>query len=354
MSQDVSRPLISVVMPVYNGERFIRAALESVLSQSVVDLEVLVVDDASTDDSVAMVEAFDDPRLTLHRNPRNLGPYETGNRGIALSRGAFVVRHDADDISLPERFAKQIHAFERDPDLVLVSSDFVNIDERGRPVVGRNASDRSGHADAMPFHLLFHNRIGAHSQVMMRGDVVRNRGGYPVEARYSQDHAMWLELAKVGKISVLPEVLLQYRVHASSISVEHTDQQRESSLRASALHLQAVLQRSMSIEEVALLRDFYTQNASDVDADSLSTIRRVVESIVSAYPDYFGLELSDAGRTEIRDRMGASFASCAYFSAKRLRPRSASAALAAAVSYSPRGALGFAVSKVRKRLARVG
>ncbi|MGH7100235.1 MAG: glycosyltransferase family 2 protein, partial [Stellaceae bacterium] len=105
---DMRQVTVSVLMPAFNASRFIRQSIASVLGQTFEDFELLVIDDGSTDDTVAMVEQMRDPRLRLLPNPRNLGIVASLNRGIAAARGRYVARFDSDDICRPNRFARQV------------------------------------------------------------------------------------------------------------------------------------------------------------------------------------------------------------------------------------------------------
>ena len=101
-------PQIIVLMPVYNGGRYLRESIASILAQSFKDFELLIIDDGSTDDSVSIVKSFSDPRIRLVLNEHNIGVARTLNKGLELARGEFIARMDADDISLPHRFEKRV------------------------------------------------------------------------------------------------------------------------------------------------------------------------------------------------------------------------------------------------------
>jgi len=108
-------PVISVLMPVFNAEKDLRQAIDSILNQSFTDFEFLIINDGSTDDSVNIIRSFTDPRIRLIQNPQNLGLVPTLNRGLAEACGKYIARMDADDISEPERFASQIVLLEKTP-----------------------------------------------------------------------------------------------------------------------------------------------------------------------------------------------------------------------------------------------
>lgn len=109
--------MISVVMPVYNGEKYLREAIDSILNQTCTDFEFIILNDASTDETEEIILSYDDPRITYARNETNLQIANTLNKGIALAKGKYIARMDADDISLPERFERQIKFMEDNPDI---------------------------------------------------------------------------------------------------------------------------------------------------------------------------------------------------------------------------------------------
>ena len=125
-------PAISVVMSVYNGEQFVAQSIESVLRQTFPGFELLIVNDASTDRTREIVTSFRDPRIRIVDNPSNVGLTRSLNRGLALARGRFVARQDADDLSLPTRLAEQLAFMRANPGVALVGTQARVMDARGR------------------------------------------------------------------------------------------------------------------------------------------------------------------------------------------------------------------------------
>ena len=219
-----STPTVSVVMAVFNGERYLRSAAESILSQSFGDFEFIVIDDGSTDGSRRILEELSgrDGRLRV-TSRANKGLTATLNEGLSLARGRYVARMDADDLSLPDRFEKQVAFLDAHPEVVCVGSRIETIDPLDSPV------DR-------PLHPLEHEQIDAdllkgigwtivHPAAMFRTEVVRRLGGYREQFRTSQDLDLWLRLAEVGRLANLPEVLLRYRQHFESVASTKADLQ---------------------------------------------------------------------------------------------------------------------------------
>lgn len=209
-------------MSVYNSERYLRAAVESVLAQTFREFEFLIVDDGSTDDSPAILRSFRDPRLRLVRNETNRGLTSSLNRGLELARGQFIARMDADDVSHAERLAKQMAFLARRSEVGVVGTAYTNIDSDGSPLF---VSSFSGEHGFLLWYLFFQNPI-AHPSVLMRADLVRKVHGYRQEIRYGQDHDLWWRLALLTRLSNLREPLLDLRHHAHSITSRHTHEQQ--------------------------------------------------------------------------------------------------------------------------------
>ncbi len=124
-------PKVSVLMPVYNGALFLRSAIESILNQSFVDLELLIIDDGSTDSSADIIHSFDDLRIRYIKNEENLGIVKSLNKGLTLARGIYIARMDADDISLPQRLQRQVDFLDANPETGICGSNAITIDSEG-------------------------------------------------------------------------------------------------------------------------------------------------------------------------------------------------------------------------------
>jgi glycosyltransferase involved in cell wall biosynthesis len=218
-------PAVSVVMPVYNTERYLAAALKSVLAQSFEDFEFIILDDGSTDSSVHIVQEFaeNDDRIRFfpleHR-----GYVSLLRRGLNHCRGEFVARMDSDDISMPDRFEKQVEYLRANADCVAIGSQIVIIDPYGSRV--EKPQHKACHEE-IEKELL--NGVGwamVHPAVMMRRDALVKVGGYREDLMVSEDLDLFLRLAEVGKVANLPDVLLQYRQHLQSVNYTKYEQQK--------------------------------------------------------------------------------------------------------------------------------
>jgi glycosyltransferase involved in cell wall biosynthesis len=203
-------PALTVLMPVFNGARYLRASIDSVLGQTFEDFELLIVDDASTDESLAIARSYTDHRLRVIAHDRNRGLSASLNHGLEVAATEFIARQDQDDLSSPARLAAQ-HAFLQDhPDVALLGSQALVIDAGGRPLA---PIDRCLEAVTIRWYGLFDNPF-VHSSVMFRRSVALQYGGFE---GFSQDWALWSRIMDRHGVANLRERLVTYRAHESSI-----------------------------------------------------------------------------------------------------------------------------------------
>jgi glycosyltransferase involved in cell wall biosynthesis len=207
-------PAVTVLMAVHNGERHLRESIESVFAQTFADFELLVVDDGSTDATPEILSGYADPRLRVVRNELNLGLTRSLNRGLAESRGRYVARQDADDVSAPERLKRQVTFLDANVDVRLLASSHVRIREDGSVIAVRSAPTD---ATAIRWRLLFLNAF-AHSSVMFRREDDQALGGFSEEFAFAQDYDLWSRLAFTGAVAALPDPLVRYRAADDSMT----------------------------------------------------------------------------------------------------------------------------------------
>jgi glycosyltransferase involved in cell wall biosynthesis len=218
-------PAISVVMPVFNTERYVAHAVESILAQTFNDFEFIILDDESTDSSVHIIQEFAERDERIRFFPlEHRGYVSLLRRGLNHCRGEFVARMDSDDIAMPDRFEKQIAYLAENPDCVAVGSRVVLIDPYGAKV--ERPTHKTSHEE-IEGELL--NGVGwamVHPTVMMRREPLMRVGGYREDLMVSEDLDLFLRLGEVGKLVNLPDVLLQYRQHLQSVNYTKYEAQK--------------------------------------------------------------------------------------------------------------------------------
>jgi glycosyltransferase involved in cell wall biosynthesis len=208
------QPLVSVITPVYNGERYVARTIASILGQTFSDFEYILVDDASTDSSLSIIKSFNDPRIRIIENEVNSRLVFSRNRGLEAARGKYIALIDHDDIALPHRLERQLKAMESDSSLVLIGSQMRYINEQDQVT-----STRSYHRCESPEHcrakLLFRNHF-VNSSILFR------QLEKPVllsdQFQLAEDYDFIERYAAFGRIHVLDEALVHYREHDNNYS----------------------------------------------------------------------------------------------------------------------------------------
>lgn len=202
-------PLLTVLMPVHNAEKHLKQAIDSILAQSFTAFEFIIIDDASSDSSPAIIQQYNDPRIRYIRNEKNLGISATLNLGIQQSSAELIARMDADDISYPERLQKQFEYFNLHPACALLSCWARVIAEDGQEIRTEKYNSRFYY-----YNLTFECWM-YHPTVVFRKSAVMDVGMYSVP--YAEDYELFWQLLRKYKIDNLPEVLLDYRVTGTSL-----------------------------------------------------------------------------------------------------------------------------------------
>lgn len=258
------KPWVTVLMPVYNAEKFLKEAIDSILNQTFPNFEFLIIDDGSTDSSAAIIHSYKDERIRFIKNETNLGITATLNKGIDLAKTELIARMDADDISYPERLHKQYNHFQQYPDIALLSTWAREVNEKRVPVVTEKFK-----SEFFYYTLTFDCWI-YHPTVMYKRSAVLDAGKY--QASYTEDFDLWWRLSRKYKIYNYPEVLLDYRLTNESLSkvthkAEYETGHNEQALRnirfytKDAIHISAI--------ELACLRHNFTPIIQKNDLSSI-------------------------------------------------------------------------------------
>ena len=209
--------MVSVLMTTYNGEKYIAETIRSVLAQTYADFEFIIVDDCSTDSTADIVSSFKDSRIKLICNPRNLGISGASNAGLDACRGKYIVRHDHDDISLPDRFAKQVAFMDANPDIGASGTWYAEFGGRNR--VKRNVSN----PDELAVKLLRGCYIQHPTSIISKDVLDKYSIRYRENLKVANDYCLWLDILGRAKVANIPEILFKYRIHKTQTGMRYAN-----------------------------------------------------------------------------------------------------------------------------------
>lgn len=230
MDKSSTPPLVSVIIPCYNAERYVESAVRSIMEQTYTNLEILCCEDCSADGTLTILQklAVEDSRIKILRNETNLGVVGTLNKLVAEASGTYIARMDADDISLPDRIARQLAFMQQNPQIDFCGCNAFHINERGK-TIGKTTLPES-YADVrffLPYYSTFY-----HPGIFARAEVLK-QNAYDKDFLHAEDYELWCRLifAKGMKGANLKERLLKYRINSQGVSKQNTEKQAESSAR---------------------------------------------------------------------------------------------------------------------------
>jgi glycosyltransferase involved in cell wall biosynthesis len=226
---------VTILLPAYNAEKYIKTAIKSILNQTFTEFELLIINDGSTDKSVNIIETFKDKRIQLIHNPANLGLIKTLNKGIDLTKGKYIARMDADDIAMPERLEKQLLFLEKNPEYALVGTqaNFIFGDKLSNTLFSMETN-----SEILPVLSLFSCPF-IHPSVMIKTNILKEFY-YNEGFTTAEDYELWTRILKKYPCANLPESLLQYRIHDNNISTTQNDKQIDSVRRIYEANLEHI------------------------------------------------------------------------------------------------------------------
>ena len=205
-----SKPLVSVVMPAFNVEKYIGEAVESILNQTFKDFELIIIDDASTDNTLSIAENYakKDTRIIIVKNSKNLQIAVSLNKGINLAKSGIIARMDPDDISYPDRLRIQYEYIKRHPKIAVVGANMMIMNREGTVISKREYPTKSSELKKV----MFRYSPFAHPVVMFRRQVFQEFGGYDVNMVPCEDINLWFQIGSKYEFASIPKLLLQYRL----------------------------------------------------------------------------------------------------------------------------------------------
>jgi glycosyltransferase involved in cell wall biosynthesis len=245
-------PRVTVLMPVFNRQRFVGEAIQSVIGQDFGDFELLIVDDGSTDDTPELLRAWAtrDSRIVVLTSPSNQGIPAALNLGLNHARGEYVARLDSDDLVMSQRLAAQAAVLEGQSEVVLASCAYETMDSAGN-YLGTSRGDEPH--EVVTFLLNFYNIVGGGGQVMFRRSEVLAEGGYALQYPSSEDYDLWVRLLRRGRILTLPLIGIKQRAHDARSAIQYAAVKRKNWTGIMTESLGRHLGRVIRDDEIAAL-----------------------------------------------------------------------------------------------------
>ena len=277
-----SKPRVTVLLPVYNGENFLANAIESILNQTFTDFELIIIDDGSTDSSKIIASSFDDTRIRIEENNSNIGLIATLNKGLKLARGDYIARMDADDLSFPDRLKKQVFFMDSHPEVGISGSYIEKVDERGSKVI-----ELPLHHNTICFYMMFDNPFAHNTIVFRRSMVEQNCLSYDQNFKYSEDYDLWDRCSQITVLANIPEPLVRYNYHLLNTSNRYRVDQGK--MAANIRHRTLTrLDPSITDDQVRLHNKIF--NFEKIEAPvTLEMVRSWLERIVSLGCTTYGI-----------------------------------------------------------------
>ena len=250
----MTNPLVTVLMPVYNGGDYLRLSIESILAQTYKYFEFLIINDCSTDNSMETVSSFKDERIVVHTNDVNMGQTKSLNVGLRMARGKYIVINDADDLSLPQRIEKQLDFIRKHPEYVVAGTSSFIMDRSGTiKRVFRKPTDQR----VILLGILSDTPL-IHGSVIINSEVILAHGGYNEKFRIIQDFELWSSLIRNEmRVANLPDILVVIRHYAGSTSFKEQDAQLSENGRTLLANIRALTNLNVLLDDAIRQRLFF-------------------------------------------------------------------------------------------------
>lgn len=282
MDVSQSTPLVSVVLPVYNGSAYLRESIDSILSQTYANIELIIINDGSKDKSEEICLSYKDIRIK-YVFQANIGLAGTLNSGLKLCNGKYIARQDQDDISYKERFAKQVDFLEKNDSIILLGTRANIISETTAKFKAHNHATNPA---VLKFDLLFNNPF-VHSTIMFRKNSIEKIGYYNTEKSIYEDYEFWSRFSLVGDVANLPNILLDYRHHEKGLSKDKTYFKEDAIFNISLQNIKNLMGVDNTI--YAVLVSLYHEKYSEYHEETLDELTnalcQIYDKLVYQYPN---------------------------------------------------------------------
>lgn len=273
-------PLVSVIIPCYNAEKYVKEAIHSIVNQIYKNLEIILIDDGSEDSTFSICEEIKtiDNRIKLIKNEQNLGLIKTLNKGIKLASGEYIARMDADDVSHLERIEKQIAFFTKNPTIGVIGTNAVAIDLNGKQLKTKETAIYC-QSNTISFSCLFSQPL-VHGSVMAKSSILKSNP-YSLDFKHSEDFELWNRLVAQGvKIANLNNRLYYYRNNPNGVSNQHTAEQNLNHNRASKKYIKERFNYELDLSTIELLNNRPSQKVKNRD---IKTTLKHFNDLVKSY-----------------------------------------------------------------------
>ncbi|MBU1863212.1 MAG: glycosyltransferase [Candidatus Omnitrophica bacterium] len=279
----MTAPTVTVVMSVYNGEKDIRKAIDSILDQTFSDFEFFIINDGSTDTSKKIILSYNDSRIHLIENEKNIGLTPSLIKGLQLAKGTYIARIDIDDVAMPQRFREQVNMFNQNQQLGLLGTWYYEVSDTQK--IKKTPSPDSV---ILRWNLLFGTTFG-HFSVMIRSEAYRDVGGYNPACTVAQDYELWSRIARKWEIGMVPKILGTRRICKGSISLNKETLQQESAEQTSIRNLLLLTKGQLSWEECVsgymLMERGLVPDDKKKLYDALYSIKTFVTCFIDTFPN---------------------------------------------------------------------
>ncbi len=283
-------PIVSVILPVYNGEDHLIACIESILYQTFKEFEFIIVDDASTDNTPQILQEFamKDTRIRVVTHKENQKQTAAANTAIKNANGKYLARMDADDIALPTRFEKQVIYMEENPNIGLLGSWVDIIDDNEEILKVWHTHPSNGY---LCWNLLFGTSF-AHSSVMMRSNIVKKVGYY--QSPEAEDFDLWSRISRIANVANIPEVLQQKRVWGGQLALKVPTETRDCVLQIMQKNINHILnEENLNLETIRNIRKVSDKGPKINDSRLILDIKNIFLQLYMKYLSKFNLTTNE-------------------------------------------------------------
>lgn len=263
----ITKPLVTVLMAVYNGERYLRSTIESILNQTFTDFEFVIVNDGSNDSTVEVIKSYKDHRIILYNNKINLGQTKSWNTGLHIARGKYIARIDAGDVSMPMRLKRQVTYIQKNPEITVVGTSAFRYTDSWKVI---DVVHMPNSKLAILQSMFFANPI-IHISVLMQREAILHIGGYDERYHVLADYELWSRLLQNNyQLSNLGEILVGYMISPESFSMKNI--KGKSFIEASKIiqtNVEKFTSLSISFEQASNIYKMFTFNMNGLSLDEI-------------------------------------------------------------------------------------